>query len=103
MSVSGGQGSRHPTCQAGTTLSNHSGSYMLNSLLVMLEREAFFSDIGAEKTEEFVAHVLALAWDYDGNRGEILDGIGERLGICYQCGRCRGELQHGACTSCRDR
>ena len=32
-------------------MSNHSGSYMLNSLLTMIERESFFSDIGPEYEE----------------------------------------------------
>ena len=83
-------------------MSNHSGSYMLNSLLVMLERESFFSEIGSERTAEFVSDVLGLAIDHDGNPGEVLDGIGERLGICYQCRRRRDALEYGVCVSCRD-
>ena len=84
-------------------MSNHSGSYMLNSLLVMLERESFFSEIGPERTAEFVSDVLGLAVDHDGNPGEVLNGIGEHLGICYQCRRRSGALDHGVCTTCRDR
>ena len=81
-------------------MSNHSGSHMLNSLLVMLERESFFSQIGPERTTEFVSDVLGLAMGYDGNLGEVLDGIGERLGICYECRRRSDALEHGVCTSC---
>ena len=66
-------------------MSNHSGSYMLNVMLALLERESFFSEIGPEKTEEFLRHIHSLSWDYDCNPGEILDGIGERLAICYTC------------------
>ena len=84
-------------------MSNHSGSYMLNSLLVMLERESFFSEIGPEKTAEFVSDVLGLAVDHDGNPGEVLDGIGDRLGICCQCRRRSDALEHGVGTACRDR
>ena len=84
-------------------MSNHSGSYMLNSMLVMLERESFFSEIGPARTAEFVSDVLGLASDYDGNLGEVLDGIGERLGICCQCCRPSDELEHGVCAACRDR
>ena len=51
-------------------MSNHSGSYMLNSMLVMLERESYFSEIGPEMTEEFVLHVVGLAYEYDGNPGK---------------------------------
>ena len=82
-------------------MSNHSGSHMLNSLLVMLERESFFSQIGPERTTGFVSEVLGLTSDYDGNPGEVLDGIGERLGICYQCHRSGDALEHGVCASCR--
>ena len=81
-------------------MSNHSGSYMLNSMLIMLERESFFSEIGPEKTEEFFRHLYALSWDYDCNPGEILDGIGERLAICDAC-FALSELDHGRCASCR--
>ena len=84
-------------------MSNHSGSYMLNGLLVMLERESFFSKIGPARTAEFVFDVLGLAVDHDGNPGEVLDGIGVRLGICYQCWRRSDELEHGVCAACRDR
>ena len=47
-------------------MSNHSGSHMLNSMLTMLEREAFFSEIGPEKTEEFFRHIRGLSFDYAG-------------------------------------
>ena len=84
-------------------MSNHSGSYMLNSLLVMLERKSFFSKIGPARAAEFVSEILDLAFSYDGNSGEVLDGIGERLGICYQCCRRSDELEYGVCASCGDR
>lgn len=48
-------------------MSNHNGSYMLNGLLVMLERESYFAGIGPEKTAEFVTKVVGLARDYDGS------------------------------------
>ena len=82
-------------------MSNHSGSHMLNSMLALLERESFFSEIGPEKTEEFFRHLYALSWDYDCNPGEILDGIGERLAICNTCFRLSKGLVHGTCVSCR--
>lgn len=82
-------------------MSNHNGSYMLNSLLVMLERESYFARIGPEKTAEFVTDVVGLVWDYDLNEGEILDEIGERLGICDQCLRHSDRLDAGVCPSCK--
>ncbi len=82
-------------------MSNHNGSYMLNSMLVMLEREAFFAEIGPEKTEEFLRHILSLSWKYDCNRGEIMEGIGELLAICDECFTPSEDLDHGTCASCR--
>ncbi len=84
-------------------MSNHSGSHMLNSLLVMLERESYFSEIGPDKTTDFVDHVIRLAREHDGNPGEVLDGIGQRLGICYRCFRRSDDLDAGLCVSCRHR
>ena len=34
-------------------MSNHSGSYMLNEILQMLEKNKFFEFMGKEKTHEF--------------------------------------------------
>ena len=82
-------------------MSNHSGRYMLNSMLARLERESYFSDIGPEKTEEFVGHVRALAWGYDGNPDAVLHGIDERLGMCDTCFKMSHELHDGTCISVR--
>ena len=82
-------------------MSNHSGSHMLNSMLARLEQEAFFSEIGPEKTDEFFRHIRGLSFDYDCNRGEILDGIGERLAICDTCFTLSKGLVNGTCASCR--
>lgn len=81
-------------------MSNHSGSYMLNSLLSMPERESYFVAVGPERTAEFISDVLGLAMDHDGNPGEVLHGIGERLGICYRRGRRSDEIHGGRCPSC---
>ena len=84
-------------------MSNHSGSYMLNSLLAMLERESYFSRVSPEKTTEFVSHVLGLAMDQDGNPGEVLDGIGERLGIARagraSCSRAMSPCSRGSTST----
>lgn len=82
-------------------MSNHSGGHLLNRVLVLLERESYFSEIGPDKTTELVVYVVGLARRYDGNPGEVLDGIGERLGICDQCCRRSDDLEYGACVSCR--
>ena len=82
-------------------MSNHSGSHMLNSVLAALERESFFSNIGPERTSEFVADILGLARMYDGNPGEVLGSVSETLGICQWCLQPSEDLEEGACPSCR--
>jgi hypothetical protein len=40
----------------------------------------------------FVLQVLQLGWRNDCNSSEILEGIGERVGVCYHCGRTADEF-----------
>ena len=82
-------------------VSNHSGSYMLNSVLLMLARESYFSKIGPEKTSEFLEDIIGLAQTYDGNTGEVLGDISETLGICRLCFKQSDDLEDGSCPSCR--
>ena len=94
---------RGPGSPTKDPMSNRSGSYMLNSLLAMLERESYFSRVSPEKTTEFVSHVLGLAMDHDGNPGEVLDGIGERLGIARagraSCSRAMSPCSRGSTST----
>lgn len=44
---------------------------------------------------------LALWRYHDGNPGEALAGVGQRLGVCYYCWDRRNELRQGICRDCR--
>ena len=44
---------------------------------------------------------MALCRDYDGNPGEALAGIGQRLGMCYYCWDRGTDLRQGICSDCR--
>ena len=83
-------------------MSNHSGSYMLNDVLKMLERESFFEHLGKERTHTFVLSILQMSHQYDCNTGEILEELGERLGICYYCEDRADEFRDGVCIKCYD-
>lgn len=74
---------------------------MVNEVLGLLEDESFFSTIGPERTYQFIQRVVRLADRGDCLSYEILDGIGERLGICVMCCQRRDDLEDGACSSCR--
>lgn len=84
-------------------MSNHSGSYMLNHVLEILEKRGVFKLVGKEATLDIIEDVVDMADDYDCNQGEILDGIGERLGICYQCLEYSDTLEYELCPKCNAR
>lgn len=67
-------------------MSNHSGSYMLNSILTMLDEEYNFLK---DKTPKEVSNIFnkfdEIGSLYDTNTGEILEDIGAKYNICYVC------------------
>ena len=82
-------------------MSNHDGSYMLNEVLILLEKRGFFSCMKPSETKKFIKSILKIGNEYDCNDGEILEDIGESLGICYCCVEFTKDLDDGVCSSCR--
>jgi hypothetical protein len=82
-------------------MSNHSGSYMLNSVLCIADEMDILKTIGMEKSHQFVMKLIKLGNCYDCNNGEILEKIGENLGICYCCLAKTDDLDDGLCKKCR--
>lgn len=68
-------------------MSNHSGSYMLNEVLQLLEKEAAFKFWGRTRTQEIALKIVQIGHDYSCGSGEILEDIGARIGLCYACHR----------------
>lgn len=84
-------------------MSNHDGSYLLNEVIALLRRERVFEHLGKRTSQRIVAEIVRRAdAEYDCNPGEILDGHGEALGVCYHCVRPVDTLVIGLCTACRD-
>ncbi len=83
-------------------MSNHSGSYMLNEVLKLLDQYSVYEFLGREKTQELTRAVLKISWQYDCNPGEILADIGEHLGVCYYCQHPANEFQDGVCLRCHE-
>ena len=73
---------------------------MLNRVLTLLEGKRFFADLEPDEICEFLNEIVKIADDYDCNSGEILEGIGERLGICYYCMKPAESYEYGVCSSC---
>jgi hypothetical protein len=76
---------------------------MLNDLLQMLEQRGVFAWMGPQAARQLVIDMVHLSQRvYDCNQGEILDGMGSRLGICERCLTATSDLVKGLCAKCRD-
>lgn len=82
-------------------MSNHSGSYMLNNTLNIAYKMGILESIGKDKACEFALNLVEMGRRYDCNNGEILEDIGERLGICYYCLKIADDFEDGLCKNCR--
>jgi len=81
-------------------MSNHSGSYMLNTVLKMLDQYLVYDMLGKEKSLELVRGLLKISHNCDCNSHEILEGFAEKLGICPYCECPTDEFQDGVCKKC---
>ena len=82
-------------------MSNHSGNYMLNNVLTILQDDHdFFSKIGKEEAYLFVKKIIKVGNRYDCNSGEILEDIGLKLGVCYGCIKQADLNEDGYCGDC---
>ena len=82
-------------------MSNHDGSYMLNEVLHLLDRAKVFEKLGKKDSQRLLLDLIKISDQHDCNPGEILEGIGEKLGICYCCRRTAEDLEGGICGKCR--
>lgn len=76
---------------------------MLNDVLKMLEKQSVFECLGKEKTQKMAIDIINMSHQYDCNPGEILDNIGERVGVCFYCNGPADEFVDGVCKECHDR
>jgi|WetSurMetagenome_2_1015567.scaffolds.fasta_scaffold209565_2 hypothetical protein len=83
-------------------MSNHSGSYMLNDILCLLEKNGFFADNSRKKNIKIFDEIWNIGFNYDCNSGEVFEEIGQRMGYCYCCRRSAKKLVTGLCSKCRE-
>lgn len=83
-------------------MSNHSGSYMLHRVLVLLDRMGIAEKMEKEERNEFIKNIIKIGNSEDCNPGEILDEIGEKYGICYGCLEEATDFEDGLCPTCRN-
>ncbi|NNU78145.1 hypothetical protein [Clostridium estertheticum] len=82
-------------------MSNHIGSYMLNEILYILSEMGISETIGKQRTRKFALKLVRIGKRYDCNNNEILDSIGEEIGICYLCLKETEDIEDGLCQTCR--
>lgn len=83
-------------------MSNHSGSYILNEVLNILDNEYdFFKGKEPREIVDFFRKIDNIGNSYDTNTGEILEEIGQKYNICYICMLPVKELpENGVCLYC---
>jgi hypothetical protein len=83
-------------------MSNHDGSYMLNEVIKLMEANNVFLRLGKKRSQSLLLSMIKLAVrEHDCNVGEILEGLGKRLGICAYCCKPATEFRSGE-DICRD-
>lgn len=83
-------------------MANHSGSYMLNDVLKRLEASTVFESLGREQAQRLVVDIVKISLEYDCRGYEVLEGIGQRLGVCDSCLKPAEELRDGVCVECSE-
>lgn len=82
-------------------MSNHSGSYMLNDVLSLMLEQGLWNKMNKCERQEFMKGIMRITNGYDGNPGEVVDGIADALGYCYWC-ECivPTVYEEGLCSKC---
>jgi hypothetical protein len=76
---------------------------MLNEILRLLDQHLLFQSLEGERKAEIIREVVQVACrEYDCNAGEILQGLGQRFGICYYCLQPADDLKNDMCSRCRN-
>ena len=83
-------------------MSNHTGGYLLNYALHRFVENGLIEQLGKQAFQRIVLDITTYATrKYDCNSYEILDELGERLDICYNCEKVVQELKERVCPKCR--
>jgi hypothetical protein len=83
-------------------MSNHSGSYMLNEILNLLNQEKAFASFDQSKKQSIIREIIKIATtEYDCNSGEILESLTDEFEMCYCCLKSSNNLEDGLCENCR--
>jgi hypothetical protein len=84
-----------------SAMGNHSGGYMLNEVIGILEEAQVFQWLGEDPTRALLLKLVDIGQDYGCSNGEILEGYGERFKMCYCCLCATSDLEEDLCARCR--
>lgn len=86
-------------------MANHRSSFMLNSVLKILERNGVFSHIDREVAQKALLEVTRYATEeQDCNPAQVLDELGPHYGLCYGCLKAFPQVSRGGlCGGCLDK
>jgi hypothetical protein len=90
------------------SMSNHSGSYLIQGVLEIIEELGFFENIEKQKISSLCKKISLMAMlNYDCNPGEIMDKMSPKYGICYHCWgvvsvKEKNDDFHGFCRKCNE-
>lgn len=83
-------------------MSNHSGGYMLNEVLLELKESGITDKLTKEEKRKFVRKVLEIGRAEDCNDYEILGEMGKEFGLCADCGEDCEEFVGDCCINCHE-
>jgi recombinational DNA repair protein RecR len=81
-------------------MSNHSGSRMVNEILIELQKQGAFSLLNKKKSQKLVIDIVHIALDYDCNIHEVLEDIAEQVRVCSCCLKPRKIFKDDMCKKC---
>ena len=89
-------------------MSNHSGSYLIQDVLTIIEELGFFENIEKQKISNLCKKIASMAMGhYDCNPSEIMGKMSPKYGICYHCWDVVSDNEknydfHGFCSKCNE-
>lgn len=84
-------------------MSNHSGGYIANYVLLKCKENGFWGNKDDDTIAEFLVEIANhLERNYDCNAAEVLDELDREYGICTNCSERKSDLdEHGHCEECK--
>lgn len=86
-------------------MANHRSSFMLNSVLKILEKNGIFKAADPQTVQKALLEVTTYATEeQDCNPAQVLDELGPQYGLCHGCLKAFPQVSRGGmCAACLDK